>query len=312
MFELFKRREFGDYISDTFQFFRQNGKHFFKTYFTISGGLLMLLVVVSYFLFKVYLDFFLKIDNTAKNADYLKGYLFDNLPLIITAAILVFLFMILLSMFNYAIPVIYLDLYDKHKGANFDTKEVLSQFKKSFRKILVFFLGIVFLVTPILMVLFVLLVLLCFILIGIPLLLMAVPASFSWITLSFYEYMNTDKTFFDSLGEGFRHVKSQFFPIVGSCMIMYIMIQVSMTVFSFIPYIFGVTSMVTTLQNPNAGNDPLSTMRIMMLVVMVMTMLMSYILNNLLIINQGLIYYSRREYNENISSTDSIDLIGSE
>jgi hypothetical protein len=90
------------------------------------------------------------------------------------------------------------------------------------------------------------------------------------------------------------------------------MIQVTMTVFSFIPYLFGVASMVSSIQNPGTESDPFSTMRIMMLVVMVLSMLMSYILNNLLIINQGLVYYSRREYNENISSTDSIDLIGRE
>lgn len=312
MFELFKRREFGDYISDTFQFFRQTGKHFFKTYFTISGGLLMLLVVVSYFLFKVYLDFFLKIDNRSSNLDYLKGVLSMNLPVVIIVAVLIFLFMILLSMFNYAIPVIYLDLYDKHKGNGFETKEVLSQFKKSFKKILVFFLGVVFIVTPLLMVLFVVLLLLCLILVGIPMLLFAIPASFSWITLSFFEYMNTNKGLLSCLKVGYHHVKSQFFSIVGSCILLYIMIQVTMTVFSFIPYVFGVASMVSSIQNPGADNDPLSTMRIMLLVVMVLSMLMSYILNNLLIINQGLVYYSRREYNENISSTDSIDLIGRE
>jgi hypothetical protein len=312
MFELFKRREFSDYISDTLQFFRQNGKHFFKTYFTISGGLLMVLVVVSYFLFKVYLDFFLKVDTTGNNATYLKGVLFNNLPVVIIVALLIFLFMVLLSMFNYAIPVIYLNLYDKHKGTGFEAKEVLSEFKKRFKKILLFFLGVVFLVTPVLFMLFGLLVLLCLILVGIPMLLFAIPAAFSWITLSFYEYMNTDKGLFEALRVGFSHVKSQFFSIVGSCMILYIMIQVSMTVFSFIPYAFGMASVVTSIQNPGTENDPFSTMRIMLLIVMVFSMLVSYILNNLLIINQGLVYYSRREYNENVSSTDSIDLIGRE
>ena len=164
MFELFKRREFGDYISDTFQFFRQNGKHFFKTYFTISGGLLLLLVVVSYFLFKVYFDFFLKMDHSTNDADYLKGYFVENLPMIIVVGIFVFLFMLLLGMLNYALPVLYLDLYDKHKGNHFEAKELLNRFKKSFGKIVVFFLGIVFLVTPVLMIVFVLLFLLCFIL----------------------------------------------------------------------------------------------------------------------------------------------------
>ena len=312
MFELFKRREFSDYISDTLQFFRQNGKHFFKTYFTLSGGLLMVLVVISYFLFKVYLDFFLKIDTTGTNATYLKGLLFNNLPVAIIVALLIFLFLVLLSMFNYSLPVIYLNLYDKHKGNDFDAKEVLAEFKKRFKKILIFFLGVVFLVTPVLIMLFGLLVLLCLILVGIPMLLFAIPASFSWITLSFYTYMNSDKGFFDSLRAGFFHVKSQFFSIVGSCMIIYIMIQVSMTVFSFIPYAFGMASVVTSIQNPGTENDPFSTMRVMLLIIMVLSILASYILNNLLIINQGLVYYSRREYNDNVSSTDSIDLIGRE
>lgn len=312
MFELFKRREFSDYISDTLQFFRQNGKHFFKTYFTISGGLLMVLVVVSYFLFKVYLDFFLKVDTTGNNATYLKGVLSNNLPVVILVALLLFLFLVLLGMFNYAIPVLYLNLYDKYKGDGFEAKEIVSEFKKRFKKIFIFFLGVVFLVTPLLFLLFGLLVLLCLILVGIPMLLFAIPASFSWITLSFYEYMNTDKGFFAALRVGFFHVKSQFFSIVGSCMILYIMIQVTMTVFSFIPYAFGMASVFTSLQNPDTENDPFSTMRIMLLIVMILSMLVSYILNNLLIINQGLVYYSRREYNENVSSTDSIDLIGRE
>jgi hypothetical protein len=45
---------------------------------------------------------------------------------------------------------------------------------------------------------------------------------------------------------------------------------------------------------------------------MVVSILMSFILNNLLMVNQGLVYYSRKEIDENISSKDSIDLIGSE
>ena len=215
-------------------------------------------------------------------------------------------------MLNYAVPVIYMELYAKNKGNNFETKDILAKFKSNFGRILVFFLGLIFLITPLLMLVFVLLVLLCFILIGIPLLLLAVPTAVSWITLSFYEYLNHDKGFFESLGSGFRHIKNQYFPNVGSLIIMYIIIQIGMSVFTIIPYMFGMVSIMTSTQDQTATNDSLSTLKIMLTIVMVISILMSYILNNLLLVNQGLVYYSRREFDENISSQDSIDLIGSE
>ena len=45
---------------------------------------------------------------------------------------------------------------------------------------------------------------------------------------------------------------------------------------------------------------------------MVFSLLMSYILNNLLLVNQGVVFYSRQEFDENKSADFSIDLIGSE
>lgn len=312
MFTLFKSRDFGEYVSDTFQFFKVTGKHYLKNYFTISGIMLILLVLVSYFLFQVYFDFFLNFGRTNSNSNYLESYISHNIPIIIVIALFLFIFMVLLSMLNYSIPVIYLDLYDKNKGDNFGTKEILTQFKANFGRVFLFFLGTILLITPLLMVLFVVLLLLCFIIIGIPLLLFAIPTAFSWITLSFFEYLNNKKGFFESLGDGFRHIRRQYFPIVGSSMIIYIMIQISMSVFTLIPYGFGVASVFTATENPSHAGDTFSTMKIMMTIVMVVSILMSFILNNLLMVNQGLVYYSRKEIDENISSKDSIDLIGCE
>lgn len=312
MFTLFKKRDFSDYVSDTFQFFRVTGKHYLKSYFTICGIMLLLLVVFSYFLFQVYFDFFLNFGKANNNATIFQNYIQNNIPLIIGGAVFMFLFIVLMSMLNYSIPVIYMELYAKNKGNNFETKDILAKFKANFGKILAFFLGLIFLITPLLMLVFVILILLCFILIGIPLLLFAVPTAVSWITLSFYEYLNHDKGFFESLGCGFRHIKIQYFPNVGSLIIMYIIIQIGMSVFTLVPYMFGMVSIITSNQNQTATNDSVSTVKIMLTIVMVISILMSYILNNLLLVNQGLVYYSRREFDENISSQDSIDLIGSE
>ncbi|WP_412464330.1 hypothetical protein [Flavobacterium mekongense] len=312
MFTLFKRRNFGDYVSDTFAFFKVSGKHYLKNYFTINGALLLILVAASYFLFQVYFDFMFKIDPSGNNSEYLESYLTNNMPTIILAAIGLFLFMIFLSMLNYALPVIYLDLYREKNGNDFGTKEILSRFKAHFGKIVVFFLVTVFLITPVLMVVFTLLFLLCFIIIGIPLLLFAIPTAFSWVTLSFFEYLNSNKGVFQSYGSGFKHLTKQYFPIVGSSMIIYIIIQVAMAVFTMIPYMFGVASVFTGIEEGNRGNNPMSVLTLIMTIVMVFSLLMSYILNNLLLINQGLVYYSRQEFDENKSADFSIDLIGSE
>jgi hypothetical protein len=312
MFTLFKKRDFSDYVSDTFQFFRVTGKHYLKNYFTICGVMLLLLVVLSYFLFQVYFDFFLNFGRENNNVEFFQNFVENNVPLLIGGAIFMFLFIVLLSMLNYAIPVIYMDLYAKNKGSNFETKDILAKFKANFGRILIFFLGLIFLITPLLILVFILLILLCFILIGIPLLLLAVPTVFSWISLSFIEYLNNKKGFFESLGIGFRHIKNQYFPNIGSLIIMYVIIQIGMSVFTIIPYIYAMASIVTSSQNQTVSNDSFSTAKIMIIIVMVLSMLMSYILNNLLLVNQGLVYYSRKEYDENISSQDSIDLIGSE
>lgn len=313
MFQLFKKRDFSDYVSDTFQFFRETGKHYFKGYFTICGVMLMVLVVASYFLFQVYFDFFMNFGRMNNNPGFIQAYLENNIIAVISIAVFMFLFIILLSMLNYSIPVIYMDLYAKNNGDNFEVKDILARFKADFGRILIFFLGLIFIVTPLLILIFVVLVLLCFILIGIPLLLLAIPTAVSWITLSFYEYINHKQTFFQSLGSGFTHLRNQYFPNVGSLIVMYIIVQISMSVFTLIPYGYGMASVITSTQNNSfAGGNGFSTLKIMMTIVMVVSILMSYILNNLLLVNQGLVYYSRRENDENISSKDSIDLIGSE
>lgn len=312
MFQLFKSRDFGDYVSDTFQFFRQTGKHYLKNYFTICGVMLMILAILTYFLFEVYLDFALNFNQINSNFEFIQNYAQKNGIFIILGGILMFMFIIVLSMITYSVPVIYMDLYAKKHGNHFEAKDILARFKAEFGRILIFFLGLMFLITPLLLIVFVVLFALCFILIGIPLLLFAIPTGVSWVTLSFYEYLNNGKGFFEAFGFGFRSLWKQYFPNVGSLMIIYIIIQIAMSVFSLFPYMFGMASLISSNQtNPNP-EEALGTVKILLTAVVVISMLMSYILNNLLLINQGLVYYSKREDEESISSKNSIDLIGSE
>ena len=271
----------------------------------------MIMMVLSYFLFQVYFDF-LKTSMSGQDFGGFESMMTENLPVIILLAIFIFLFLIFMSMLNYTVPVIYLDLYDKKKGNDFSVSDVVSVLKSNFGKMLIFFIASLFVITPIAFIIFALLILLCFIIIGFPLLLFAIPTFFSWIALSYYEYINFNKGYFESLSNGFSKMKSQYFPIVGSLMVIYIIVQVATTIFTMIPYLFGMVSMFTSLEQNPGSSEGLGTFGIMMAIVMVISILMSYILNNLMLVNQGLAHYSRRENDENISSQDSIDLIGRE
>ena len=105
---------------------------------------------------------------------------------------------------------------------------ILAKFKADFGRILIFFLGLIFIITPLLILVFIILILLCFIIVGIPLLLFAIPTAVSWVTLSFYEYLNRDKSFFKAFGSGYKHIRNQYFPNIGSLMVMYIIVQIAM------------------------------------------------------------------------------------
>lgn len=313
MFQLFKERNFSDYVNDTFQFFKEHGKHFFKTYFIINGGLLLIATVLIYFFMKIYFDFiFSKVsgNGNAPQNDF-SNYFNANFGLMISLIIGAFLLFVLISIFQFTFPVVYLDLYDSKKGTHFSAKDILNGIKKRIPKILIFVLGSIFIIFPLLIIVFGLLIMMCFIIIGIPLLLIIAPAMFSFIHLTFYYYMNSDEGFFSSLGDGFETVKQQFWPIIGATVVMIFIIQIVNTIFTLIPYVFGMVSMFTSLKN-GSNEDAFSTMSILMSVIMVVSTLLGYILNNLILINQGMIYYSHIENSESSISNDSIDLIGTD
>ncbi|MFM9988524.1 hypothetical protein [Flavobacterium sp.] len=315
MFQLFKERNFNDYINDTFQFFKILGKHYFKNYFTINGGLLLLITVFIYFFTKVYFDFITSAMSGGINASQntFGNYFNNNIGLMIAVVSIAVILIMVISIIQFAFPVVYLDLYDQHKGTNFTTIDILNKLKSKISKIIIFVIGSIFVIFPILTIVAVVLVLLCFIIIGIPLLLIMLPAIMSWIHLSFYYYMNSDEGFFKAIGDGFDTVKQQFWPIVGTTVIMYIIIQTVNTIFTMIPYLFGMASMFSTISDANATNvDRFSAISVMISIVMVVSTIISFILNNLILINQGMIYYSHIEGAEGNTAINSIDLIGTD
>ncbi|MES2748467.1 MAG: hypothetical protein V4648_08805 [Bacteroidota bacterium] len=313
MFQLFKERNFSDYINDTFLFFKVNGKHFFKNYFTINGPFLLIAVVLIFFFMKIYMDFLFSMisGGAVVQENYFGNYFSANLGVIISVLIGALLFFLIISLFQFTFPVVYLDLLDSKKGADFTTKDILIGMKQRIPKILKFVIGAIFILFPIFTIVFGLLVALCFIIVGFPLLFIMAPAMFSFMHLTFYYYMNSEESFFNAIGDAFDTVKGQFWPIVGTTAVMLVIIQIVNTIFTMIPYLFGIASMFTTIES-GPTEKTFSTVSIMMSIVMVVSVIVGYILNNLLLINQGMIYYSHIENSESSISNDSIDLIGTD
>ena len=153
--------------------------------------------------------------------------------------------------------------------------------------------------------------LLIMIIIGIPLLLILIPAISSWISLSYYHYISTNSGYFDALGKGFEMLRSNFWPIIGSTFVMYMIVQIVVSVVTFIPYIFMMGSFFVNPEGMQENpNDSLSFFTLMMSIVMIISILFNYTLQNIILINQGIIYYSVTESQENISIKREIDSIG--
>jgi hypothetical protein len=316
MFELYKKRDLSANFSDTTAFFKTFGKHYFKNYLVINGIFLMILVVLIYFFAKVYMEvLFSGISNPQKNPNFSMAYFNDNMPLIIGSFIVALLLIIILSMLNISFPVVYFKLLEKTNDDSFSTKEIISGLKQNFGKMISFFFGSLIIIFPIAILIFGLLILLCFILIGIPLLFIVGPAFLSWITLSYYEYLMKDVGYFTALKNGFVLVKQQFWVVVGTTFLMLMLVQIIQGFITMIPYVISMIWMFVSaknLQESGSQTDTFSTMGILLAVIMVFSVILSYIFNNFIIVNQGLIYYSLQEEKENNSTKNQIDLIGTD
>lgn len=310
MITLFKKRNFSDMLGDTFSFFKLEGKHFFKNYFIVNGIFLLLLIALSYFLFQVYFEALTsEIYSGNTNYSFADELLNENLPLIVGSAIFFGILMLFITLLNFAYPVIYLKLYEKNNGNNFQISAIANELKSKIWKMFLFFLLSLVVILPVIIALFSILILLSFVLIGIPLLVISFPLLFSLMSLSLFEYINNDKGFFSAIRQAFVYIFKEFWIIVGSTIIMYIIIQTVMTIISMIPYFIGMISIFSTIEN--AGNEEaFSAMGILMIVVFIISVTANYILHNLLMINQGMIYYSIREKIEHKSSFTDIDSIG--
>lgn len=315
MFQLYKKRNFNELVGDTFTFFKLHSKNYFKNYFIINGGFLLVLVVLLYFFLKIFYEgLFAGINNYRVEENAMIANLTSNFPLLIAIGIFMFFLIIIISIINYSYPIGYLKLIETK--SELSTKNLIDFIKSKVGKSIVFVLASLVTFVPIFFIVFGLLVALMFIFIGFPLILIVFPALISWISLSYYDYISTENSFFTSMSNGFNLLKEKFWAIIGSTVIMFIIVQIVVGIAYIIPYIIGMASTFTNPEMMQGSNEPnveaLSFMMIMMTIAMIISILFNYTLQNLILINQGIIYYSSKEELENHTIKNDIDLIGTD
>ena len=82
-----------------------------------------------------------------------------------------------------------------------------------------------------------------------------------------------------------------------------------------VPYIIGIIFVFASESGSNFGEDPMgafSSIAVLVSIILVFSVLLGYIFNNIIFVNQGLIYYGLREENEKHATKSEIDLIGND
>ncbi|AOW19436.1 hypothetical protein [Urechidicola croceus] len=309
--QLYKSRSFGDFFQDTFLFLKTNGKHFFKNYFIVNGIFLLVLLVLGYFFTQFYTDvLFGGLINGDANA--LDNYMNDNALMVGIIGLLFLIIAIFAGLVSYAYVPIYLKLYSEKDGKNFEVEDIISVYKQNIGKLLVFVLVSLLVFIPLAILVGITMFVLIITMIGILLVPFVIAALMIFYFMALSTYLDGGKGIWESFGNSWVLLKSKFWAVVGTVGLFYIMVYVVQNVVVLIPYMFGMASIFTNIDtiNNNPG-ETANTMKIIMLVIFFLSFIMGAILNNILQLNQGIIFYSLKEENENINTKSIIDQIGS-
>lgn len=310
MFQLYKNRNFNELISDTFNFFKTHGKNYFANYIAINGGILLVLIVLLYFFIKIFYDG-LFANGAIKQGTAFENYFLENIELFIGYGIGAFILILILSLINSLFPIAYLKLIEQNQETN--ATNIWKYIKSKIGKSIIFLLLSIVTIMPIAAILMFLSFALVFLLIGIPLILIVIPAVFTCFSFAYYNYITTNDGYFDSVSKGYKLFIKKPWPLIGSTLIIYLIVNTVVSFISFIPYFIGIFSMLFNIETQNINNqqDTISFMIIMVGITFILSISLNYLLQNIVSVNQGIMFYTMLDVTENKSKNSEIDLIGS-
>lgn len=311
--QLYKSRDFSAFFQDTFSFIKQNGKHYFKHFFIINGIFLLILMVIGYFVTEFYTDFiFGGILQGGNSSTAFDDYMNENFGIFILLAFVFISVGLVAGLISYSYSAIYLNLYSEHGGKNFETQQIIQVYKQNLGKLFIFLVCGILLGIPIMIVLGIGTFVLMITIIGLLLVPVLVGAFSLFYNMTLMEYLQHKRGIWDCFGYAWTLMTKKFWAAVGSVGLFYLMAYVAQNVITIIPYMFFMGSMFTTTPEGISNSQEIGeTFMVVMLVVFFVTFIVGTILNNITQLNQGIVYYSLKEDNENINTKSVIDQIGS-
>lgn len=309
--QLLKNRDFGDYFSDTFQFFKENFKGLVLNYFKLQGILLILIIIAGYFY------------GTMMNEQITNGMIGGNpsdpeaalsqiTGLFSTYLSLSFLSIIILGSLSAIISAnyipIYMDLYNANQS-DISFTDIVDKFKENAKRIVLLTLVLILLFIPIYIVVGIVFFITLFTLVGWIFVLGFCLSYFSqiWFNSNYYK-----SGAFQTLGDTFSLYKDNFWKITGATTILFFII--------FLIYyivVFGIAMLISnnSALDSLAGDPTLiysDGMMVVMTVIQAFGLTVGTIITLLVQIQQGIIFYSRINEIEQISEHKDINSIGEE
>ncbi|PLX08235.1 MAG: hypothetical protein C0596_08065 [Marinilabiliales bacterium] len=297
--QLLKKRSFGDFFNDTFTFIKQNGKHYFKHYFILTGIPIAIMTIIS-FAFG---------STIVRMASYRTG--FDNViedfmheyaMLFILLAAVVGIIAIIFSIIQYTYTPAYLILYNE-KGKDFDFKDIFRFiFKEKIGKIIIYILFVMVIIIPVGLLFGIVSLIFLLTIIGV---LIPISAFNLWFTMAYFTYLKDDKSVGSSFGYAWNLMFNKFWRNVGSLAIFTLMILLLSWGFNAFVSIF------TNLATLGMDNQSSGVFAIILLVgSMALYQIVNFFLQIALQLMQGIVYFSLVEEKENTSTYNEIDQIG--
>ena len=318
--QFYKTRDFSALITDTFGFFKEHGRNYFRNWLLLNGPLLILLVV----LFIIgYRELFSQIAGATGdgNSFLLQEYFLENQLVLSLSLVAVFIIFLAASIISYTFPVLYMKRLSETGTTDIKADEILSDLRNNASRFALFFLGMLFVIAPIFLVVFGISYALMIIIIGFFMLLFLMPLAMNVINFLLFHYFNTGQGFFESLSYAFRSQfsyansrnKSPLWKYWGSTFIMYLIINVVTTVFTMIPMLIMMFRILAAA-DAGSGVDPQNPFGVSMGIILFITygvsILVSFILMNLILVNGGLMYYDSRTDLHRTVDLSEIDAIG--
>ncbi|WP_138433867.1 hypothetical protein [Winogradskyella algicola] len=310
--QLYKSRSFGEFFQDTFSFLRQNGGHLYKNFFIINGIFILILMVLGYFFSNFYTEVvFGGLTNNNPNA--IEDYLNQNASIVVVFVLLFVTIGLVSAIISYAFVPIYLKLYAKNDGKNFTASDIINEYKANIGNIFIYLICAIVIAIPLLILAGVISFILAITIIGIILLPIVIGAISLYYQGTLMEYIENEKSVWESFGYSWTVMSSKFWAAIGSVGLFFLMVYIVQNIVVMIPYFVFIVDMMTDINSGTAATSQeiSKSASVMMIIIFVLSYLVGLVLNLIVQVNQGIVFYSLKEDIENINTKSDIDLIGS-